>query len=70
MNKQHNNIKINVMKSFMHNERKQIKAKNILFHISNATKKETTQESPRHEKLCTFGTKQVGVENNYIHPQL
>jgi hypothetical protein len=72
MNKQHNNIKINVMKSSMHNETKQIRAKKMLFHIYNATKKETTQECPRHyhEKLCTFGTKQAGVKNNGIHPQL
>ncbi len=55
----------------MHNETKQIKAQKMLFHICNATKKETTQECPRHyhEKLCTFGT-QAGVKYNDIHPQL
>jgi hypothetical protein len=54
------------MKSSMHNETKQIKAKKMLFNIYNATKKETTQECPRHyhEKLCTFGTKQARVKNN------
>jgi hypothetical protein len=59
------------MKSSMHNETKQIKAQKMLFHICNATKKETTQECPRHyhEKLCTFGT-QAGVKYNDIHPQL
>jgi hypothetical protein len=49
-----------------------LKQKTMLFHISNATKKETIQECPRHyhEKLCTFGTKQARVENNDSHPQV
>jgi len=34
MNKQHNNIKINVMKSSMHNETKQIKSKKQCCSIS------------------------------------
>jgi hypothetical protein len=72
MNKQHNNIKINVMKSSMHNETKQIKAKNNVVPYLQCYKERNNSRMPRHyhEKLCTFGTKQDGVENNDIHPQV
>ncbi len=47
MNKQHNNIKINVMKSSMHNETKRIKAKNNVVPYLQCYKERNNSRMPK-----------------------